>query len=129
MTINIDDLLTAEISSQEMASWTGELGGQTITLYSKPLSPIDFDILTRRGHANFLTQPTLSGMVEMIMQKSVGEDGRRIFSPNKHRPLFAKVNQTKIAEMFSALFGDSAVSEDEEQFEARVGNSGMTRSG
>ncbi len=126
--MNIDELLQAEVAqaNADLREWSGELGGQDVTIYSKPLCPRDFDYLKKKGHPDFTISPSVSGMVEMIAYKAQDENGAKMFKPNKHVPLLLRVSTKKIGEVFSGLFGDDMESEDDEAFEERVGNSEKT---
>ena len=124
--MNIDELLKAQIESQNRSEWTGDFGGSEVTFYTRPLCPADYDVLKRRGYGDFLSNPTAGGMVEMLLHKVENEAGNKVFRPNAHRPMLNKVGANKIGELFGALFGSDLDSEDEEQFEERLGNSEAT---
>lgn len=130
--MNWDDLIKAEIAAtnNNLSEWTGEFGGTPVTIYAKPLCPADHDAIAKQGYRDFFMNPTMGGMVAMIMRKAQDENGNRIFpKPNVHGPLLHRVGQTKIAEIFTALFGADIEAEDDEAFEARVGNSAPTKNG
>lgn len=123
--MNIDELLIEEIraSNADRKSWTGTLGGTTVTMYAKPMCPADFEYVAKRGYRDFLANPTMGGMIEMIVRKAEHEDGKKMFpSPNKTVPLLSKIGNTKVASIFTELFSEDMVSETSDEFEERVGN-------
>ena len=117
---DFDALLAAEVSGYEEKSWTGQLGGGTVTLTAKPLTPADLQFVERK-FKGFTSAPTPEGMVELIIRKARSDD-KQAFIHGKHAALLNRVHMNKIGEIFGALFGDQVTSEeDDEKFEARVG--------
>lgn len=112
----------AQTTASTRSEWKGKLGETDVTLYSKPLCPADFDYVGKRGYRDFLTAPSLGGMVELIVRKAETQDGQKCFSPNRDVPVMKRWGQDKVGEIFGELFGDQLDAETEEQFEARVGN-------
>jgi len=116
--MDIRALLKEEIASYEANEWTGEIAGQQITLYAKPMSPAD-NARVLRKYPNFNNTFEFGGMVEYLILKATDADGKRVFS-EQDRPLLMRLNQTKIGEMFNALFDDQVVEDEQEK---KVGNS------
>lgn len=129
--INFAELVTEEAQTARSArtEWTGTMGSETVTLYAKPLCGADFDKLAGKGYRDFMANPTLGGMVLLIAMKAETEAGQKCFNVNRDVKPMKLWNQDKIAEIFGALFGDQLEAETDEEFEARVGNSGVTRKG
>ncbi len=120
--MDISALLKNEVSSYKSNQWTGLLGGQEVTLYAKPMSPAD-NARVLKKYPNFNNSMEFSGMVEYIIIKATDADGNRVFS-EKERPLLMRFDQTKIGEIFNALFGDQLDDDDEKRGqEDKVGNS------
>jgi phage I-like protein len=53
-------------------------------IYFGPLLARELDQIQRR-HNNFLADPSLQGMVDLIILKAQDEDGNKIFNPS-HKP-------------------------------------------
>ena len=111
------DTLRAEVSSYVGATWSGELGGGNITLTATPITPRDMTVI-RRQHPDFQVNPSLAGMVDLIIVKANDETGEKAFDLTD-KPLLLRVSATKIGEIFGGLFGSQFESEDEQGFEER----------
>lgn len=111
------DALRAEVSSYSDSEWAGEIGGARITLVASPLTPKDMTVI-RRQHPDFQVNPSLAGMVDLIMMKARDADGEKAFDVTD-KPFLLRVSATKIGEIFGGLFGSQFDSEDEESFEER----------
>jgi hypothetical protein len=118
---DFEKLLAEEVAGYGLSSWTGEIGGQTVTLYSKPLSPADTDAISKK-HKDFVSSPNFGGMVDAIIRKAVDEDGNKLFNA-KHRPLLLKMQVDKIGDIFSKLFGNQYEDDDEDGIEGMAKNS------
>jgi len=118
--MNIESLLKKELASYGLNEWVGEVGGEEVTLYAKPLSPADNARVTRK-FPNFNNTMEFAGMVEYIVIKAVDSEGNKVFS-EKTKPLLMRLNQTKVGEIFNALFADQ-LDENESDHEDKVGNS------
>lgn len=126
--MKIEDLLAAQVreTNANRNSWTGEIGGSEVTWYAKPLCPKDFEIVSKRGHSGFLSNPTMGGMVEMLLHKIEDDSGTKVFSPNAHRPVMMRIGTSLVSEIFGALFGDDLDVETDDEFGERLGNSETT---
>ena len=111
------DNLRNEISSYVDTTWSGELGGQVITLSATPLSTKDMTFI-RRQHPDFQVNPSLAGMVDLIMLKAHDTDGNKAFDLTD-KPFLLRVSATKIGEIFGGLFGGQFEPDDEAGFEER----------
>lgn len=111
------DALRAEVSSYVGSTWTGELGGQTITLTATPLTPRDMTVV-RRQHPDFQVNPSLAGMVDLLVMKALDDAGEKAFDLTD-KPFLLRTSATKIGEIFGGLFGAQFEAEDEERFEER----------
>lgn len=118
---DIHKLIKNEIGSYERLVWSGEIGGENVTLYSKPLTPSDIAYV-RKWHPDFTTQPSPSGMVELIIRKAELDDGTKPFSRGRDKPILERFTNRLIGEIFGALFADQFDEETDEQFEDRVKN-------
>jgi len=114
------DALRAEISSYTDTQWVGSLGGVKVTLCAAPLTPKDMTTI-RRQHPDFQVNPSLAGMVDVIILKSRDEDGEKAFDVTD-KPFLLRASATKIGEIFGGLFGAQFEPEDEAGFENRKKN-------
>jgi hypothetical protein len=111
------DALRAEVSSYADSTWSGELGGQPVTLTATPLTTKDMTAL-RRQYPDFQVNPSLAGMLDLIMMKARDEAGEKAFDL-ADKPFLLRVSATKVGEIFGALFGSQFEPEDEQGFEER----------
>lgn len=114
------DALKAEISSYAGSSWTGELGGQQITLTATPITPKDMSVI-RRTHPDFQTNPSLPGMLDLIILKARDDSGEAAFDLTD-KPFLMRISASKVGEIFGGLFGSQFEAEDEQGFEDRKKN-------
>lgn len=114
------DAIRAEVSSYVDSVWTGELGGSQVTLTATPITPKDMTVI-RRQHPDFQVNPSLAGMVDLIMMKARDEAGEKAFDLTD-KPFMLRVSATKIGEIFGGLFGSQFEAEDEQGFEDRKKN-------
>jgi hypothetical protein len=116
------DAIRNEVSSYADSEWTGTLGKNTVTIYSKPLTPAD---LARLGpkHAGFMSSPTLEGMVDLIILKARDGHSNPAFDKGD-KPVMMRFNTNKIGEIFGALFGEQIemLNEDDDAQEERAKN-------
>ena len=68
----------------------------------------------------FNTNMNYGGMVEYILIKAEGVDGKPAFVADRDRPLLNRWSQDRVSEVFQALFGDQL--DDVDDDEDRVGN-------
>lgn len=111
------EALRAEVSSYEDTSWSGTLGGIQVTLSASPLTPKDMTFI-RRQHPDFQMNPSLAGMVDLIILKATDEKGDKAFDVTD-KVFLVRTSATKIGEIFGGLFGSQFDAEDEAGFEDR----------
>lgn len=114
------DAVRNEISSYAGSTWTGELGGQKITLTATPITPKDMSVI-RRAHPDFQTNPSLPGMLDLIILKARDDAGEAAFDL-ADKPFLMRMSATKVGEIFGGLFGSQFEAEDEQGFEDRKKN-------
>lgn len=127
--IDFSALIRSEVQQQGQtrSQWTGQLGGETVTLYSKPLTPADNHQVLGK-YPNFNTSFDMGGMVHYIALKAEDADGNKVFSLTKDGPVLMHVGQDKIQDIFTGLFQKfmDEIHEPEDQaeksHEARVKN-------
>lgn len=117
--MDLAQLIKDEIGSYEKRSWTGSLGGQEVTLYATPLTPLDFDKVLRK-FPNFMTQTQPAGMALLIASKVMDEDGTLLLKPGQD-VLFRSMDVTVVGDIFGSLFG-ADLDEDALDVEAIEGN-------
>ena len=83
-----------------------------LRLYFAQVSARDIEKIQRK-HKNFLSEPSMSSMVEMIILKSEGEDGDKLFTLEDKVTLLGEPVSV-IAKVFGAIF-DAASVEDHEK--------------
>lgn len=111
------DNLRNEVSSYANSVWIGELGGTPVTLTATPLTPRDMTQI-RRQHPDFQVNPSLAGMVDLLLMKTMDETGEKAFDLTD-KPFLLRVSATKIGEIFGGLFGAQFEAEDETGFDER----------
>lgn len=111
------DALRAEVSSYTGSTWTGELGGSLVTLTASPLTAKDMTAI-RRAHPDFQVNPSLAGMVDLILLKARDEADEKAFDLTD-KPILLRMSANKVGEIFGGLFGAQFEPEDEQGFEER----------
>lgn len=107
------ELCKKEIADAATTSWSGDLGGQEVTLYAKPLTPADNEIVLQK-YPSFNTRFDMGGMCLYIARKAEDSEGNRVFDPvAKSLPLLKRMGQDKIGEIFEGLFKDQLDESDE----------------
>jgi hypothetical protein len=114
------DDIRDEISSYGETEWKGTLGKREITLTSRPITPADMQRISR-AHPRFTSEPTLEGMIDLIILKVTDENGERAFDRGD-KPMMMRMGSNKIGEIFAALYATQLVQDDDESFEERVKN-------
>jgi hypothetical protein len=84
---------------------------QPLRLYFTQVSARDIEKIQRK-YPSFLMEPTMSSMVEMIILKSEGEDGEKLFTLEDKSTLLGEVVNT-IAKVFGAVFGADTAEQHE----------------
>lgn len=84
----------------EVPEW-GE-GGNPLRLYAGPVTARDIEKVQRK-HKDFLTNVTMSGMVEMIIQKCEDENGDNAFTL-EDKPILMGEPIGVVSRVFAAVF-------------------------
>jgi hypothetical protein len=103
--VDLNALLKAEIGSYDNNEWTGEIGGTEVTLYARPLTPKDVQMV-RKKFPDFMEAPEPAAMVNIICSKALDENDNKAFIIGKDGPLLNNIKVSKIGEIFAGLFGD-----------------------
>lgn len=82
-----------------------------LRLYYAQVSARDIEKVQRK-HPNFLNEPSMSSMVEMIILKVEGEDGEKLFTLEDKVVLLGEPVNV-IAKVFGAVFDAVSVEEHE----------------
>lgn len=82
-----------------------------LRLYYAQVSARDIEKVQRK-HPNFLNEPSMSSMVEMIILKAEGEDGEKLFTLEDKVVLLGEPVNV-IAKVFGAVFDAVSVEEHE----------------
>lgn len=107
--------IAAKRAEQQRNSFDVEEWGEAETplrLYFTQVSARDIEKVQRK-HPNFLSDPSMSSMVEMIILKSEGEDGEKLFTLEDKATLLGEPVNT-IAKVFGAVF-NTETAEDHEK--------------
>ena len=95
----------------EVFEW-GE-DGQPLVIYSGSITAGDIDKLQRK-HKDFLSNMTVTGMVDLIIAKAEDVDGKRLFTLEDKMYLM-KESVTTISDIAGRMFGDVETVEDAEK--------------
>lgn len=111
----LGDRIKKAHKTTERRECTFELDGEQVTIYSKPLTGRDFDRIAR-VHPDFVTNPSVSSQVDMIIMKAETSDGELAFDKTDKMTLIGQPLDW-IMEIRKKLFSD-----DEDFSESRVGD-------
>lgn len=95
----------------EVFEW-GE-DGEPLVIYSGSITAGDIDKLQRK-HKDFLSNMTVTGMVDLIIAKAEDVDGKRLFTLEDKMYLM-KESVTLISDIAGRMFGDVETVEDAEK--------------
>ena len=95
----------------EVFEW-GE-DGEPLVIYSGSITAGDIDKLQRK-HKDFLSNMTVTGMVDLIIAKAEDVDGKRLFTLEDKMYLM-KESVTLISDIAGKMFGDVDTVEDAEK--------------
>lgn len=93
----------------EVAEW-GE-GDEPLHLYFTEVSARDIEKVQRK-HPDFLTNPSMSAMVEMIIIKCEDQAGEKAFTL-EDKPILLGETVSVIAKVFGAVFNADSVEDHE----------------
>jgi hypothetical protein len=82
-----------------------------LRLYFAQVSARDIEKVQRK-YSNFLTQPSMSSMVEMIILKAEGDDGEKLFTLEDKATLLGE-SVGVIAKVFNAVFNAESAEDHE----------------
>ena len=110
--MSIADRIKAKRAEQDrgfvdVAEW-GE-GGEPLRLFFMPICARDIENVQRK-YKNFLSEPSMSAMVELIIRKAEDADGKSVFTLEDKTVLMGESVGT-IAATFGAIF-DATSAED-----------------
>ena len=120
--VDITALLKAAVAASDDTKSVMNLAGTLVNLYASPLTPNDMKNIGRK-HPNFMMQPTMEGMVDLVILKAKGDDGAKVFTL-EHKPDLMRLSSNIITGVFGELFGEQLTSDEDE--EARKGKSKAT---
>ena len=83
-------------------AWADDEG--PVVFYSSPLTARDMTRIQRK-HKDFLNNQTIEGMVDLIIQKAVDEDGEKVFDISD-KPELMSHEVSIIAGIVGDIFGD-----------------------
>jgi len=95
----------------EVVEW-GE-DGNALIIYCGPITAGDIDKLQRK-HKDFLSNMTITGMIDLIIAKAEDADGKRLFTLEDKMYLM-KESVTLISDIAGKMFGDVDTVEDAEK--------------
>lgn len=96
------------------------IGDEQVDIYSLPMTGSDFDWVCRK-HKGFMENPTISGIVDLMIRKCTDEAGDPIFDL-KDRPHLLRQDINWLNEVRVALFPDDETDLSDEAVEDEVGN-------
>lgn len=117
-------LLKAQVEADSDALATSKvtIGGAEVTLMASALTGQDM-AFARRKQADFMSNPSLETMVDLIIRKAKLPDGNSAFTL-EHKPMLTRLKVSLVSGIFSDLFGDSlSFDQTEDEAEARKGKS------
>lgn len=103
-----------ERKSVEVDEW-GE-DGVPLTIYFTEVTARDVDRIQRK-HKDFLANPTIAGMVEVIINKAEDAEGEKMFTL-EDKPVLMGEPLGLIASVFGVAFSGLSVEEQEKNSEA-----------
>ena len=95
----------------EVVEWGEE--DQPLIIYCGPITAGDIDKLQRK-HKDFLSNMTITGMVDLIINKAEDVDGKRLFTLEDKMYLM-KESVTLISDIAGKMFSDVDSVEDAEK--------------
>ena len=95
--------------------------GEVLKVWASPLTPNDLKFISRK-HPNFMLQPSMEGMVDLIIAKAKDENGQKAFTL-EHNASLMRLSSNIVTGAFGDLFGEQMTTEDDEAQDARKGKS------
>lgn len=108
------EVLQAHLSTTQFTQATMELGDKVITLAAKPLTAADM-MAIKRAHPDFGNNPTLEGMVDLLILKARVEDGdgQKAFD-KADKPFLLRLDMNLIGNVFGDLFSKQMAATSDE---------------
>lgn len=114
MGIYLEDL-KSEVSNIPLTSGSLTINEKTIALVAKPLTANDM-VSIKRAHPDFGTNPSIDGMIDLIILKARPENDQDTRAFDKaDKPFLMRLSMNVIGTLFGELFGsqmEAANSED-----------------
>lgn len=92
-----------------------------IRLVAKPLRPVDLSNI-KRNHPDFMANPSLEGMVDLIIAKAREEESDSLVFDARDKPLLMRMDSTVITKAFGDLFGEQLEKAADEEVSKKMGN-------
>ena len=118
------DKLRAQSQGLERNRVSITLGGEQVDIYSLPMTGLDFDWICRQ-HKDFVENPTVGGIVDLMIRKCTDEVGEPIFD-KQDRPHLMRQDMVWLTMVQNALFPVDDTDLSDERIEDEVGNSDET---
>lgn len=94
------ELKTREVIVSEWGDESGDF-----KLYCKPITCFDLNQLQKR-HPDFLTNTTISAMVDLIIMKALDDTGARLFNGIEDRVELMQEETSVISDIANQMFAD-----------------------
>lgn len=92
-----------ETKMVEVDAWGDENGA--FCLYCRPLTCYDISVLQKK-HKDFMTNTTITAMVDLIVMKALDEDGNKLFTSAEDRADLMGEQTDVIADIANEMFND-----------------------
>lgn len=96
-----------------VAEWA-DSEGNPFVFFARPISCNDMEALNKR-HKNFINNPTLGAMVDLIILKAEHEDGAKCFTAADDRAELMGAETDIISEIAGQMFADIVSAEAHEK--------------
>ncbi len=93
----------------EVDQW-GE-DGKPLRLYFSQVSARDIEKVTRK-HPNFMANPSLGAMVDLILAKAEDDQGEKLFTL-EDKPILMGEDVSVLAKVFGAIFNADSIEDHE----------------
>jgi len=100
------EVKTREVVVQEWGDETGDF-----KLYCKPITCFDLNQLQKK-HPDFLTNTTISAMVDLIIMKALDDNGVRLFNGIEDRVELMAEETAVVSEIANQMFAEIETQED-----------------
>lgn len=98
-----------KIREVEVPEWGDESGA--FKLYCRPISCYDLNVLQKK-HPNFLTNTTITAMIDLIIMKAEDQSGDRLFTASDDKVEMMGMETDIISEIANQMFADIESEED-----------------